>query len=110
MYTRHINSKNKERVVDREGYVRRVAALCTDQCAKPEVDNDNAERKICSVQYLNFQLLLITSKSSHDKWIIPGGGIDLNETPEEAVLREAYEEAGVICDDAEHLGVVEVII
>lgn len=57
-----------------------------------------------------FQLLLITSKSSHEKWIVPGGGIDLDETAEEAVVREAYEEAGVVCDNAEYLGVVEVIL
>lgn len=54
--------------------------------------------------------MLITSKSSQDKWIIPGGGIELNETAEEAVLREAYEEAGVKCNNTKHLGVVEVIL
>lgn len=59
----------------------------------------------------NFQILsvlLITSKSSQQKWIIPGGGINPNETAENAVLREAYEEAGVICDNAKYLGFVQV--
>lgn len=54
-------------------------------------------------------ILLITSKSSQQKWIIPGGGINTNETAEDAVLREAYEEAGVICDNAKYLGFVQVI-
>ncbi|XP_037034666.1 diphosphoinositol polyphosphate phosphohydrolase 3-alpha-like isoform X1 [Bradysia coprophila] len=89
MYTKHLNpKKNKQRVVDEDGFVRRVAALCTHKSKKTK-------------------LLLITSKSSHAKWIIPGGGINLNETAEDAVLREAYEEAGVICDNATYLGVVE---
>lgn len=53
--------------------------------------------------------MLITSKSSHEKWIVPGGGVNLGETAEDAVLREAYEEAGVVCDNVEYLGVVDVI-
>lgn len=29
-------------------------------------------------------------------WVLPGGGIDVNETPEQAVVREVEEESGVI--------------
>jgi 8-oxo-dGTP diphosphatase len=32
---------------------------------------------------------------SHGKWEFLGGGININETPEEAVIREAREEGGV---------------
>lgn len=56
------------------------------------------------------QILLITSKTSHEKWIIPGGGLNSNETAEAAVVREAYEEAGVLCDNVKYLGLVQVIL
>lgn len=32
---------------------------------------------------------------THDKWEFIGGGIDFGETPEQAVIREAKEEAGI---------------
>lgn len=35
------------------------------------------------------------AKHSHGKWEFIGGGIDFGETPEEAVVRETKEEAGI---------------
>jgi 8-oxo-dGTP pyrophosphatase MutT (NUDIX family) len=32
--------------------------------------------------------------NDHDLWILPGGGIEAGELPEEAVVREVYEETG----------------
>ena len=43
-----------------------------------------------------------------DNWIVPGGGIEDNENPEEAAEREVYEEAGVQGRLGRLLGVFEV--
>jgi len=46
-------------------------------------------------------ILLVTSKKEDGHWIFPKGHIEPGESPEEAALREASEEAGV---DGELLG------
>lgn len=38
---------------------------------------------------------------------LPGGGIDGDETPEETLLREVFEETGCSCDKVEPLGIVK---
>ena len=40
------------------------------------------------------QILLIQRADNH-KWAMPGGALNVGETPAEGVLREAYEETGV---------------
>lgn len=43
-------------------------------------------------------LMLLRSencKNEHNKWMIPGGGVDFNETLEEAIVREVKEEIAV---------------
>ena len=42
------------------------------------------------------RVLLVTAKRNPDRWIFPKGHVEKNETAEEAALREAREEAGVI--------------
>ena len=54
------------------------------------------------------KVLLISSSRNLDNWIVPGGGIEDNENPEEAAKREVYEEAGVQGRLGRLLGVFEV--
>jgi len=39
--------------------------------------------------------ILLVKHSDYDKWLQPGGHIEEDETPEEAAIREVYEETGI---------------
>lgn len=39
--------------------------------------------------------ILLVKHSDYDKWLQPGGHIEEDETPEEAAVREVYEETGI---------------
>ena len=43
----------------------------------------------------NDKKILLVKHSDYDKWLQPGGHIEEDETPEEAAIREVYEETGV---------------
>ena len=43
---------------------------------------------------INKKILLVKHKD-YDKWLQPGGHIKEDETPEEAAIREVYEETGI---------------
>lgn len=55
-------------------------------------------RHFCACAYVvnpdNRKLLLVKHKE-YNKWLQPGGHIENNETPEEAAIREVYEETGI---------------
>ena len=53
------------------------------------------------------KILLITSHRDQTSWIVPGGGIEPNETTNQAAHRELYEEAGVKGRIIRELGVFE---
>lgn len=59
-----------------DGYRKRAAGLCFKSESKNEV-------------------LLVSSSSSSDSWVIPGGGLEPNEDSSCAAVRELLEEAGV---------------
>lgn len=48
-------------------------------------------------------LALWREDAHHKRWTLPGGGVDLHETPEEGAVREAKEETGY---DVEILGLL----
>ena len=78
-----------ERIYDNEGYKMRAACVCV----KNEHENE---------------VLLISSSRHKNCWIIPGGGIEIDENPEDAAEREVYEEAGVKGRLGRLLGIFEV--
>lgn len=49
-------------------------------------------------------LLIKNSYGGYKKWMFPGGGIKKNETPEEAVKREVFEEVGLEIEDLRKIG------
>ncbi|XP_056674035.1 diphosphoinositol polyphosphate phosphohydrolase 1 isoform X1 [Monodelphis domestica] len=48
-----------------------------------------------TVLILKWKVLLVSSSRHPDKWIVPGGGMEPEEEPSVAAVREVCEEAGV---------------
>ncbi|XP_013777798.1 diphosphoinositol polyphosphate phosphohydrolase 1-like isoform X1 [Limulus polyphemus] len=67
---------NSIRTYDEDGFIRRAACLCV----KNEDENE---------------VLLVTSGRVPGQWIVPGGGLEPDEEPSIAAIREVMEEAGV---------------
>ena len=104
---------DNQRIYDIDGYKKRAACVCVRNETETEV---YSEEKIflenhfifIEIKYY-FKVLLISSSRNKDNWIIPGGGIEDNENPEQAAERECYEEAGVKGRLGRLLGVFEVL-
>ncbi|XP_020336585.1 diphosphoinositol polyphosphate phosphohydrolase 3-beta-like [Oncorhynchus nerka] len=79
---------NQTRIYDGEGFKRRAACLCFKNEKEDEV-------------------LLVSSSRHPDQWIVPGGGMEPEEEPCGAAVREVYEEAGVKGKLGRLLGVFE---
>ncbi|XP_054328727.1 diphosphoinositol polyphosphate phosphohydrolase 3-beta-like [Pongo pygmaeus] len=79
---------NQTRTYDPEGFKKRAACLCFRSEREDEV-------------------LLVSSSRYPDRWIVPGGGMEPEEEPGGAAVREVYEEAGVKGKLGRLLGVFE---
>lgn len=49
--------------------------------------------------------LLLVRHAEDGEWVIPGGGLDPEETPADAIVRETWEEAGVLVEPVRVIGV-----
>ncbi|XP_072097475.1 nudix (nucleoside diphosphate linked moiety X)-type motif 4a [Mobula birostris] len=79
---------NQTRTYDGDGYKKRAACLCFKSDCEEEV-------------------LLVSSSRHPDQWIVPGGGMEPDEEPGNAAVREVYEEAGVKGKLGRLLGIFE---
>ncbi|XP_028809830.1 diphosphoinositol polyphosphate phosphohydrolase NUDT4B isoform X2 [Denticeps clupeoides] len=79
---------NQTRTYDGDGFKKRAACLC--------FRNDRED-----------EVLLVSSSRHPDQWIVPGGGMEPEEEPCGAAVREVYEEAGVKGKLGRLLGVFE---
>jgi 8-oxo-dGTP pyrophosphatase MutT (NUDIX family) len=70
------------RTFDSDGYRLRAGCICF---ASPACGEE-----------LGGKILLASSASKKDGWVVPAGGIDPGEAPQEAALRELHEEAGAV--------------
>uniref|UniRef100_A0AAA9RVZ5 diphosphoinositol-polyphosphate diphosphatase n=1 Tax=Bos taurus TaxID=9913 RepID=A0AAA9RVZ5_BOVIN len=79
---------NQTRTYDPEGFKKRAACLCFRSEREDEV-------------------LLVSSSRYPDRWIVPGGGMEPEEEPGGAAVREVFEEAGVKGKLGRLLGIFE---
>lgn len=65
---------------------------------------------LCYIEHNGSYLMLHRVKKKHDvnkdKWIGPGGHFEADESPEECVVREVYEETGITLTDYRFRGIV----
>lgn len=75
-----------------KAFVIRVLYLFTFPISGLLLHNSHRVRVIITV---GDEVLLQRSSVGHQRWSIPGGGIEKNESDEDAVIREVQEEVGV---------------
>jgi ADP-ribose pyrophosphatase YjhB (NUDIX family) len=51
--------------------------------------------------------ILLIRRSDNHLWAMPGGGLEVGETPAEGVIREALEETGIACEPLALIGVYD---
>ncbi|KAI9030792.1 NUDIX hydrolase domain-like protein [Phycomyces nitens] len=73
-----------------------------------DMTDENNIRQVAGCLPIDHQekrFLLISSRKNADAWVLPKGGWEVNETKEQAALRETWEEAGVKGIIYKHIGV-----
>lgn len=58
--------------------------------------NWTSSRTGCRAVILKDGKILMSYETKNDQWMLPGGGLEENETDEECVIREVAEECGVV--------------
>lgn len=58
--------------------------------------NWTKSRTGCRAVIINDGKILMSYETKNDQWMIPGGGLEENETDEECVIREVAEECGLV--------------
>ncbi len=66
-------------------------------------NNDGYRRNVGIILFNRYNQVLWARRRAHDGWQFPQGGVRYNETPEEALFRELYEEVGLT---REHVRVI----
>jgi 8-oxo-dGTP pyrophosphatase MutT (NUDIX family) len=51
--------------------------------------------------------ILLIQRADNHLWAMPGGALEVGETPAAGAVREAWEEAGVVCDPVALVGVFD---
>lgn len=66
---------------------------------------------LCYIEKENKYLMLHCTKENHnnDKWLGVGGKFENNESPEDCVLRETFEETGLILKNYDYRGIITFI-
>nr|XP_058932441.1 diphosphoinositol polyphosphate phosphohydrolase 1 isoform X2 [Kogia breviceps] len=94
---------NQTRTYDGDGYKKRAACLCFRSESEEEAATPSPPptSQAWSVEEVPFdwrqgcRVLLVSSSRHPDRWIVPGGGMEPEEEPSVAAVREVCEEAGV---------------
>lgn len=72
--------------------------------AQPVMDEGNTEYTGTGILVLRDGKVLIGRRSGGEGWCGPGGHIEDGETPEQAAIREAMEEFGILCRSPAEFG------
>ncbi|KAF7638109.1 Nudix hydrolase domain-containing protein [Meloidogyne graminicola] len=89
---------NGDRIRDKNGYRQRAAAFCIRLTNHD--DTQSVIDRSGNIQSIKapLEVLLVSGRrdgSAENYWVLPGGGVELKESTEEAVIRELREEAGI---------------
>ena len=64
-------------------------------------------RKACRTVIIKDDMLLLSFQKNRDTYMLPGGGLEINETEKECAIREVEEETGYIVETGECVLVIE---
>ncbi|CAJ0954814.1 unnamed protein product, partial [Mesorhabditis belari] len=84
------SKKNGERIRDGDGYRMRAAGVCLREEGTDGI-----------------KVLLVSGGKDGKQWVVPGGGIERDEQPDQAATRELEEEAGVRAQTIEKIGIFQ---